>query len=75
MEQQLTHKQMAEIIGKRLVKLRGVRTRTGVARELGVGYNSLGNYEKGIRIPPDDVKVRIAQYYGIDVYELFFSFD
>ncbi len=60
-------------IGKRLIELRGVRTRTGVAKELGIGYSSLCNYENGERIPPDDVKVKIAEYYGVTVQELFYT--
>lgn len=60
-------------IAKRLVELRGERTRSGVARKLGIGYNSLTNYENGTRIPPDDVKIRIAQYYHKTVDEIFFA--
>jgi len=65
--------EMSIKIGKRLVLLRGVRTRTGVARELGISYGSLCNYENGLRIPPDDVKIRIAGYYGKTVQEIFFD--
>ena len=61
-------------IGERLKTLRGVRTRTGVARELGISYSALCNYENGIRIPPDDVKILIANYYGVSVQELFYSY-
>lgn len=60
-------------IGKKLVELRGERTRTGVARKLGIGYSSLCNYENGARIPPDEIKVRIAEYYGKTVQEIFFD--
>lgn len=63
----------AAVIGKRLVELRGIRTRTGVAKEIGVSYSSLCNYENGCRIPPDDVKIRIAAYYGVSVDEIFFA--
>lgn len=59
-------------IGQRLVELRGIRTRTGVAKALGIGYSSLCNYENGIRIPPDRIKIRIADYYGVPVQDIFF---
>ena len=63
----------AVMVGKRLIELRGIRTRTGVAKELGIAYSALCNYENGLRIPPDDVKVLIADYYGKTVQEIFYS--
>ena len=63
----------AKRIGERLVRLRGVRTRTGVAREVGIGYSSLCNYENGLRIPPDEIKERLARYYGATVESIFFA--
>ena len=63
----------AVVIGKRLKKLRGIRTRTGVAKELGISYSALCNYENGLRIPPDSMKVRIANYYGRSVQSVFFD--
>jgi len=30
-------------------------------------------YERDERIPRDEVKVRIAKYYGVSVYSLFFD--
>ena len=58
-------------IGKILRELRGIRIQKGVARELGISQNSLVNYEKGRRIPPDDVKKKIASYYGVSI-DIFF---
>lgn len=60
-------------IGQRLRKLRGIRTRRGVATETGIGYSALSNYEAGIRIPNDEVKLVLARYYGVTVDELFYS--
>ena len=59
--------------GERLQALRGIRTRRGVAKELGISYSALSNYECGVRIPTDDVKVRIADYYGKTVQEIFYT--
>lgn len=63
----------AEEIGQRLVKLRDIRPRTGVAKALGISYSALCNYEKGLRIPPDPVKLRMAAYYHTTVNDLFFD--
>lgn len=60
-------------IGERLKELRGIRTRAGVAKAIDVSYNSLTNYENGFRIPPDEVKIRLANYYGKTVQEIFFT--
>lgn len=60
-------------VGKALRDLRGIRTRRGVARELDISYSALCNYENGIRIPPDAVKVRIARYYGVSVQDIFYT--
>ena len=60
-------------IGQKLRALRGIRTRRGVAKELGISYSALCNYEIGLRIPTDAIKVRIAEYYGQSVQNIFFS--
>ena len=60
-------------IGRRLVELRGIRTRKGVADETGISYSSLSNYEHGIRMPGDEHKVLLAKFYEIPVGELFFA--
>lgn len=65
----------ANDIGKRL---RSMRTSKGVSRiefasAVGVSRNAVANYEAGIRIPKDDVKVRIADYYGKDIDSIFFA--
>ena len=68
----MDEKERAAAVGRRLTELRGCRTRTGVARELGIAYSSLCNYEHGRRIPTDDVKIKIARYYGQHVGQIFF---
>ena len=56
-----------------LVKLRGKRTGTAVAKDLGISKQLLHSYEKGISIPGDDMKKRIAEYYGLTVGFLFYG--
>jgi len=60
-------------IGQKLVKLRGAKSREQVAVDLGISYSALVSYELGERVPRDEIKIKIAKYYGVDVGELFFS--
>ena len=60
-------------IGARLVALRGIRTRKGVAQETGISYSALSNYEHGIRMPGDSHKMTLAKFYDIPVGDLFFA--
>lgn len=60
-----------EEVGQRLRELRGIRTRTGVARELDISYSALNQYERGDRMPRPEVKQKIADYYGKRVEEIF----
>ncbi len=59
-------------------RLREVRERRGeskrhVAREIGCSYNAVCSWEYGIRIPSDDMKIRLANHYGTSVEALFFT--
>ena len=60
-------------VTKKLIDARGNRSQALVARELGIGVSSLSMYESGERIPRDEVKERIAKYYGSTVGALFFG--
>ena len=60
-------------IGQKLVELRGAKSREQVAVDLGISYSALVSYELGERVPRDEIKIKIATYYGVDVGELFFS--
>lgn len=60
-------------VGERLRELRGCRTAKGVAEELGISRSALIKYEKDERVPRDEVKVRIAKYYGKSVQSIFFA--
>lgn len=60
-------------VAKRLRILRGERSRESVAKEIGISVSAISMYENGERIPRDDVKVRLASYYGKSVQEIFFT--
>lgn len=60
-------------IGSKLVELRGNKPREQVAFELGIGFSALVSYETGKRIPKDDTKVKIANYYNTTVADIFFN--
>lgn len=60
-------------IARRMLALRGTLTREEVAAALGIGVSTLQMYENGNRIPRDDLKVRIAAYYGTTVQQLFYD--
>ena len=60
-------------IGKRLVQLRGSRTQDEVARSVGLSLSAIGMYERGERIPRDEIKLRLAKFYQKSVQEIFFD--
>lgn len=62
-----------KLIGKRLRELRGIRTKAGVARELGISYSAMCQYEYGLRVPRDDIKLKFARYYEVPVESIFFT--
>lgn len=60
-------------IGKKLKQLRGERTIEEVAEYCGVTKSAISNYEQGLRIPKDTIKVKLAQCFGVTVAEIFFA--
>ncbi len=64
-----------EEIGKKLRELRmhkGCDVQT-VCKYAGISSSALAMYECGARIPRDEIKVRLASFYGVSVESLFFS--
>lgn len=59
-------------MGKRLIKLRGKRKQSEVAAAVGITPAALANYEAGIRVPRDDVKAELANYYNTSIESIFF---
>lgn len=59
--------------GDKLRKLRGDRSQEEVAKAVYISDSALSSYENGDRVPRDDVKRRLAEYYGKTVGEIFFN--
>lgn len=62
-------------VAEKLVKARGDRTRENVANAVGVSVSAIGMYENGARIPRDEIKIKLAEFFGVSVQDLFFSPD
>lgn len=60
-------------IGKRLRRLRGILTRKQVQNDTGISQGRLGNYEHGTRVPNDEAKVILSNYYGVSIQDLFYT--
>ena len=63
----------AKVIGERLIELRGKKTQEEVARALNISVSALSMYERGERIPRDNIKIRISSYYKKPIHKIFFS--
>lgn len=59
--------------GEKLKELRGNKTQQEAAIGIGITKSALAMYERDERVPRDEVKVRIADYYGVSVLFLFFN--
>jgi transcriptional regulator with XRE-family HTH domain len=62
-----------QTIAKRLVKLRKNRTQKEIADSVNISVSALAMYESGKRIPRDEVKAAIAEYYNVSIEALFFT--
>ncbi|MGN8832643.1 helix-turn-helix transcriptional regulator [Selenomonas montiformis] len=62
-------------IGERLRSLREKKRKTAaeVAEACGISQSALTMYENGERLPRDEVKIRLAKYYGRTVQTIFFA--
>ena len=60
-------------MGQKLALLRGNKTLAEVANDLRISKSALAMYETGRRIPRDQIKIRIAEYYGKSVAYIFFN--
>lgn len=58
--------------GRRLRDLRGSMTIREAANAVNVSPSSWYQYEMGDRTPRDEVKIRIAEYFGVKVADIFF---
>lgn len=60
-------------ISQRLIRARGEKSKTEVAKDLGISLSALSMYESCERVPRDEVKEMLAKYYGLTVGFLFFG--
>lgn len=60
-------------IAKKLIELRGEKARQEVAIDLKISYSALQMYENGERVPRDEVKIKLANYYHVTVQSIFFD--
>lgn len=60
-------------MGSKLRRLRGNRSQKVVAEELKICQSTYAMYELGERIPSDEKKKKIADYYKVTVQFLFFE--
>lgn len=59
-------------IGKMLRELRGGKTLESAAEGIDVSTSALAMYETGQRVPRDEIKIRIAKFYGVTVESIFY---
>jgi len=62
-------------IGRKLRSLRKGKRKTvaEVAADCGISQSALTMYENGERVPRDEIKMRIADYYKRTVQTIFFA--
>lgn len=60
-------------IGNILIELRGDKTLEEVANACGVTAQAIWNYEHDVRVPRDNIKKILADYYKLKVQDIFFA--
>lgn len=63
----------AKKIGKRIRELRGEISAPELAKAIGSSVSAIFMYESGERIPRDEVKIKLARYFGVSIESLFFA--
>lgn len=64
---------MKDLIAKRLMELRANRSQEEVTTALGISKSTWSMYENAERIPKDEIKIKIANYFNKTVQEIFFD--
>ena len=57
-------------MNNKLVKLRGTRTQEEIANAIGISISAIGMYETGQRVPRDEIKVKLANFYNVSVTKM-----
>ena len=60
-------------VGKKLRALRGNSSIENVAKAVDISPSALSMYENGARVPRDDIKIMLAQFFNTTVGDLFFG--
>ena len=60
-------------VAEKLVQARGTKRREEVAMAVGISLSAVAMYENGERIPRDEIKIKLANYYKTTVQALFFD--
>ena len=60
-------------IAERLIHLRGEKSQEEVAKAVSISTSALSMYENGDQIPRDEIKIKLAKYYGQTVEQIFFA--
>lgn len=58
---------------EKLRVLRGEKSSREVSSVIGISDSTLRMYELGLRVPRDEIKVKLANYYGKSVQDIFFA--
>lgn len=66
---------MGATIGDTLKELRLAKKKTldEAASEIGITPSALSNYENNIRVPRDNIKIAISDYYKKPIQKIFFA--
>ena len=64
---------MSSVVAERLIELRGNKTQKKVADDIGISQSTYAMYETGKRVPSDEKKKRIADYFKTTVQSIFFD--
>lgn len=57
----------------KLRELRGNKSTKEIANAIGVSQAAISMYETGKRVPKDEIKKKLASYFGVTVDYLFFA--
>lgn len=60
-------------VGTILRGLRGNRSQKEISDAVGVTKSAWAMYERDERVPRDEIKVKIADYFGVPVQDIFFA--
>lgn len=58
-------------VGAKIRAMRGAESQQALADKLKISKSALAMYERGERIPRDEVKIRIAQHFGVSIESIF----